>query len=74
MKSRERESRILLARNMMEGNNELVKVILWKVIENNRNQLGNRLLRDLKELKMDLKDLQEMSKAEIRNRVREVDK
>ena len=58
----------------MGGNNELVKVIHWNVIEINRNKQGNRLKRDLKELKMDLKDLQEMSKAEIRNRVREVDK
>ena len=74
MKSRARESRILLAKSIVEGNNELVKKILWKAIHSNRNSWGNRLKSDLKETRMDIKDLQEMSKAEIRKRIREIDK
>ena len=74
MKSKERESRILLTKSMVEGNNNLGKVILWKFLKNNRNQWGNGQKKELKELRMDLKDLQEMSKAKIRNRVREVDR
>ena len=74
MKSRARESRILLAKSIIDGNNELVKTILWKSIQNNRNIWGIRLKNDLKEVRISIKDLQEMNKAEIRKRVRDIDK
>ena len=74
MKSRARESRLLLAKSILDGDNELMKMVLWKSIENKGNRWGKRLRNDLKEVRMSVKDLQEMNKTGIRKRVREIDK
>ena len=73
MKSRVRESTILLAKSILEANNELVREILQRATEGTCTNWGKKLKIFLKEVRMNFNDLEEMEKKHIRKRIREVD-
>ena len=73
MESRIIQERIILTKCMMETPIELIREILRSIRENKLNKWNVRLKEFMNEVKISDEDLNEMSKDEIKEKVRERD-
>ena len=73
MRSRLIQSRLLLVKSMMEGPNELMRVVMGEVRADRFNKTNISIKSCMRELGMEYRDLEVMSKAEIKRKVREWD-
>ncbi|CAL4059842.1 unnamed protein product [Meganyctiphanes norvegica] len=74
MENRIIESRLLLVKSIQEGNNELVKDILRKVMKDEEiNGIYNKLKEYTKKMDITYKELEKINRMEIRKKVREID-
>ena len=73
MRSRAVESRFLFIKSILEGENELVKEILRKMIEDQESMWSKHLKHYLEETNMKLEDFGSLSKENIRKMVRKKD-
>ena len=74
MENRMIESRFLFVKSIWNGNNEMVKEVLRKVMENKGNSWNIKMNEYMRKTDMTKEILYEMSRSELRKKVREVDK
>ncbi|CAL4119723.1 unnamed protein product, partial [Meganyctiphanes norvegica] len=74
MDSRIIESKFLLIKSIINGDNELVKEVLIRTLKEDNNIWKTKLRSQLGKVNMTEEDLWNMSKENIRKRIREVDK
>ena len=74
MDSRIIESKFLLIKSIINGDNELVKEVLIRTLKEDNNIWNTKLRSQLGKVNMTEEDLWNMSKENIRRRIREVDK
>ncbi|CAL4078361.1 unnamed protein product, partial [Meganyctiphanes norvegica] len=74
MENRMIESRFLFVKSIWEGNNEMIKEVLRKVMDNTGNSWNKKMNQYLEKTDLTNETLYEMSRTELRNKVREIDK
>ena len=73
MESREMESKLLLTKSILEGDNDLVKEILRKIRADEQNSWNVQLNRHLREADMSWEELKNLGKTGIKRKVRKSD-
>ena len=73
MKTREIESKLLLTKSILEGENKLLQEILEKVRNKGNSKWNKHLVKCLRRANMSWGDVGRLSKEQIRSRVRKID-